>query len=199
MKLAMVLAFFTIWGVSAVPVHAQTPVDPTIAFEDPAPCSGYCAELTYIGTTPMTFCDGAAGLVNTPGCMPGDLHNPLTPLQFLVPSGPDPAFPNSPYVYTCSTNLSPGFGVAFFPVGEFYGCNFFGTIMPGNTVFTISDSGGPGVVLALPTDFTCQSGCSDGMIDLTPSPEPATAFLYLTGLVGLIFSARKRFGVNSSA
>ena len=200
MRLVKVVCFLMLLGGSAAAAYSD-PIDPASAFPDPnivwndplCAAGAYCADLTYTGTT-MTFCDGVIGLLNTPGCMTGNVSNPYNPLQFLVPDppGPYPAFPNGP-VYRCTTNVSPGFGVPIILPGlpiEFNGCDFFGTVTSGE-MFTISALGGP-VELSLPTDFSCQSSCSDGNINLTP--EPGSAPLCVAGLVCLLGFGRKRFG-----
>lgn len=189
--LTRVGCFLILLGSSAFATYAQTAVDPssvisdpTIRYSDPScPAGNFCIDLTYTGPTMS-----------------------VPELTFLVPNPPG-ELPD-PASYTCESNVfaacspidnSPSGSP---PATELYGFVFY--TPPGDTppTFTTDElfilSSTAPIQLTLPpgSDLACTppSSCPTGEISL--SPEPGLAPLYMTGLVFLIGFTRKRFGAT---
>lgn len=183
-RVAQFACLLMIFGFVAVAAHADSttpPTDPKIILNDPAcPEGAYCVDLTFIGSK-----GSETGSTQT-----FDSRNPL---EFTTPY----PFPEG-LSYTCGSDTFENCTtiVTGAPPIDLNGVYFWnGTLTVGN-IYTIGSQGGP-LLLNLPSDFTCTSGCSNGVIALTP--EPSTALLYLVGF-GLLFAfTKRRFAFSSRA
>ena len=183
-KLMWVACFVILFGASAIVAHAQTAVDPFagdshIILNGPDPCSSipdepYCVPLTYSGTGATYFTLSVPTPIPEPPpdtCAADNFS--CIPLTASCPSMSDT---------TCF------FGFTFF---DFMGDN--GTVTNGdmfslyaNVPITLSLTG---------TGLTCSgTGCVGP--DVTFTPEPGTALLYVSGLALLVGFGRKRFRTN---
>jgi hypothetical protein len=181
MKLARVFCLLVIVGASAIAAFAQTPVDPTdphVVFNSPdqvCPVGSFCVDLTYNGPQENA-------------------------LIFGVP-GPAGSFDPIPPAYTCESNVfadcvadtNQGDNQ---PATEFFAFSLFdGSVSSGET-FSLTSTGGP-IQLTLPSGFTCNPGstCStiNGVLVADLTPEPATAILFVSGLILVLGIASRRF------
>ena len=192
MRLGRVFFFVILFGSSAFAAYAQTPVDPKVLFSTPDPsCTPpYCVDLEYVGSSGGTgtfFFEVASyptGIPEPPAYSCGVIDTQVPPPATL-PSCKVNQLPEPPLTPT-----------------DFFGITLTVPDITNGQTFSITVDGGP-VNLILPTGVNasgpldCTSGCGEGGgISLDPTPEPGTALLFVSGLIGVVGFARKRFGTN---
>jgi len=176
MRLGRVFCSLVLLGISAVAAYAQTPINPSSLGNDPT----------------IVF------KPDPPGCTPPTCYNlEYTAAPDIVFFNVDPPLPVPPD-YTCiaTGGLVCNVDISGSPE-EFLTVGLYGLE---DQTFTLSIMGGPVTLVIPPTGITClDDDCTPGeSIALDPTPEPGTAFLYMTGLVLLGCGVRKRWKANSA-
>jgi hypothetical protein len=184
-KLTWVACFLIVFGGSAIATHAQTSVDPfagdshVILNGPPDPCGDdieqYCVDLTYSGSgTTFFYLSSATPLPEPPPdtCASNDFR--CTPISL-------PCLPLS-----LKEECFYGFLFYDYEYGKVPDDTSF--FLYTNVPITLSLAG---------TDLACSgTGCGPNPEDVTFTPEPGTALLYMTGLALLVGLGRKRFRAN---
>ena len=182
-KLMCVACFLIVFGSAAMATHAQTPVDPFagdshVILNGPDPCGmveKYCVDLTYTGTGTGFF--------------------------FLAPPTPLPGPPPETCAadnFRCKAIDGPCLPLSL-KEGCFYGFLFYDFMgdwgqVPGDADFSLYTNS-PITLSLAGTSLVCTGVGCDGP-DVTFTPEPGTALLYMTGLALLVGFGRKRFRAN---
>ena len=179
-KLTQGVCFLIIFGSSAIAAYAQTAVDPFagdshVILNGPDPCGDveqYCVDLTYSGTGTGFFFLASPTPLPEPPADTCDADN-FKCQPFNLPC-PPPNFTSECF-----------YGFLFYDFMGDYG------EVPKNSEFSLYTN--EPITLSLTGTGL---GCSDGGCagpDVTWTPEPGTALLYMTGLALLVGFGRKRF------
>lgn len=182
-RLGLVLMVFGVcaFAASADNVSATSSTDFRVILNDPSCQTGYtCVPIGYDGSTQRTY-------------------NFWDPLLFLnpdpnpIPEGQTAACSSDVFAH-CLDLLLWNFHDPSDPI--FAGVAFWDGSLNPNEDLDIGVTG-YGFSLFLPSNFECDGGgCSNGIINLTATPEPPTIFLLLGGLALLAILGRKRFGAT---
>jgi len=192
MRLARLFCFLMIFGISAIAAHAQTPVDPGSVVNDPKAnfsippdCTyPYCLSFTYSGSPVLPFTFTTFNLLSpvvsgetiSCGVTNSEALTPIACLAFQIDNGT--MWDIQLIVFNLDAYLNPD-GDAFSA----------GLTAAGGTITITSVTGPAGA-----EDLPC-TNCGTGPMTVDPVPEPATGFLFGSGLllVSIAGIARRRF------